>query len=401
MIIIFVTFIILILISIITCHKVIRGNINIIVKNKIKNDLMKNNFNNSSKKINKKRIKTHGSIEIISKSSNKNTNVEPPKKNYNKIDKNKKIIKEDSQYGTGNIYQSNVYFNLNKIKSNKTLKSKNSQTLPGGLHHKQKKNKKSKKKDFFKKSKFLNFKSEKKVSQYNENKYKNLNDKELNSLEYELALQYDKRTFFQYYWSLIKRKQLILFSFCPNNDYNIMTIKTSLFFVSFSLYFSINGFFFNDNTMHKFYKDKGKINFVYQIPQILYSTMISAVIHMILKTLSLSENNILELKQIVDRKNIIDKSKEVEFRLKIKLLIFFLLSSSIMIFLCYFISCFCAVYTNTQMILIEDTLISFALSMAYPFGLNLIPTIFRISSLRAKNKDKSCMYKTSSVIALI
>ena len=129
--------------------------------------------------------------------------------------------------------------------------------------------------------------------------------------------------------------------------------------------------------------------------------MISAVIHMILKTLSLSENNILELKQIVDRKNIIDKSKEVEFRLKIKLLIFFLLSSSIMIFLCYFISCFCAVYTNTQIILIEDTLISFALSMAYPFGLNLIPIIFRISSLRAKNKDKSCMYKTSSVIALI
>ena len=76
--------------------------------------------------------------------------------------------------------------------------------------------------------------------------------------------------------------------------------------------------------MHKFYKNKGNINIVYQIPQILYSTMISAVIHMILKTLSLSENNILELKQKVDSKNIVDKSKEIEFRLKIKLFIFFL-----------------------------------------------------------------------------
>ena len=29
--------------------------------------------------------------------------------------------------------------------------------------------------------------------------YKNMNDEELNSLEYEKALIYDKRTFFQYY----------------------------------------------------------------------------------------------------------------------------------------------------------------------------------------------------------
>ena len=72
-----------------------------------------------------------------------------------------------------------------------------------------------------------------------------------------------------------------------------------------------------------------------------------------------------------------------------------------MIFFWYFIVCFCAVYKNTQMILIKDTLISFAISMAYPFGLNLLPGMFRIPSLRAKKKDKKCLYKTSSIIALI
>ena len=31
--------------------------------------------------------------------------------------------------------------------------------------------------------------------------YKNLNNRELNALEYEIALIYDKTTYFQYYWS--------------------------------------------------------------------------------------------------------------------------------------------------------------------------------------------------------
>ena len=73
----------------------------------------------------------------------------------------------------------------------------------------------------------------------------------------------------------------------------------------------------------------------------------------------------------------------------------------IMIFFWYFISCFCAVYKNTQEILIKDTLISFALSMIYPFGLNLLPGMFRIPALRSITKDKKCFYKISGLVALI
>ena len=160
-------------------------------------------------------------------------------------------------------------------------------------------------------------------------------------------------------------------------------------------------FFFSDNTMHKVYEDKGKFNIIFQIPQILYSTMVSAVINIILKTLSLSEKNILELKEITDNKKAVDKSKKIEHCLIIKFFIFLVLSFLIMVFFWYFISCFCAVYVNTQIILIKDTLISFSLSMIYPFGLNLFPGMFRIPSLRAKKKDKTCLYKTSTIIALI
>ena len=95
------------------------------------------------------------------------------------------------------------------------------------------------------------------------------------------------------------------------------------------------------------------------------------------------------------------KSNQIKTCLYLKLYIFFILSFIFMMFFWYFISCFCAVYKNTQIILIKDTLISFALSMLYPFGLNLFPGFFRFPALRAPKKDKKCLYRASELIALI
>ena len=230
---------------------------------------------------------------------------------------------------------------------------------------------------------------------------KDLNDEEINTLEYEIAIRIDKRTYFQYYFSLIKKKQLLIFAFYPTNDYNLMAVKISLLLLSFSLYFTINGFFFSDETMNKINEDKGEYDILFQIPQILYSTFISAVINMILKRLSLSEKQIISIKLEKDFLIAQKKSKEINKCIKLKLSIFFILSFILMVFFWYFIVCFCAVYKNTQMILIKDTLISFALSMIYPFGLNLLPGMFRIPALRAPKKDKKCLYNISIIIALI
>ena len=233
------------------------------------------------------------------------------------------------------------------------------------------------------------------------NKYYKLNDQEMNSLEYSIAIKFDKRTYFQYYFSLLKQKQLILLAFYPNNDYNLMTLKISLFLLSFSLYFTINGFFFNDETMHKIYENESSFDILNQISIIIYSSLISSVLNMILKLLSLSENNILSIAQTKDYKNGVKKSKIILKCLKIKFFFFFLLSLPILFFCWYFISCFCVVYTNTQLILISDSFISFGISMLYPICLNLLPGFFRISALRAKYKDKICMYKISNIIALV
>ena len=106
------------------------------------------------------------------------------------------------------------------------------------------------------------------------------------------------------------------------------------------------------------------------------------------------------MKKEKDMKKLKQKANGIKKKLKIKLIIFLVLSSVLMLIFWYFISCFCSVYENTQVILIEDTAISFILSMIYPFGLKLLPGIFRIPALRAPEKDQKYKYKISLLLGM-
>jgi hypothetical protein len=120
-------------------------------------------------------------------------------------------------------------------------------------------------------------------------------------MNYKTAIIYGKRKYWAYYLSLLKKKHLIILTFVSSNDYNVFFLKFSLFIISISGYFALNAFFFTDSTMQRINADRGKYNFLYQIPQILYSTLVSSVINMLLKKLSLSQKNILEIKQEKDK----------------------------------------------------------------------------------------------------
>ena len=227
--------------------------------------------------------------------------------------------------------------------------------------------------------------------------YLKLNDYEINVLVYKDALFLDKRTYCEYYLSLIKTKHLIIFTFYTSNDYNSKIIKICLFFFSFALYYTVNALFFSDSTMHKIYEEEGSYNFIYQLPLILYSTLICSVANTIVSFLSLTEKNLLQLKQ--DK---IDKQRKLNEMLKclnIKFILFYLISFILLSFFWYYLSCLCAIYRNTQIHLIKDTLVSFGLTILYPFGLFFIPGIFRIPSLKRNNRE--CIYNLSKILQFI
>ena len=91
--------------------------------------------------------------------------------------------------------------------------------------------------------------------------------------------------------------------------------------------------------------------------------------------------------------------EKVKRCLIIKYILFFLLSILFLLFFWYYLSSFGAVYQNTQIYLIKNILISFGLSLIYPFIINILPSIIRIYSL--KNLNRQSFYKLSKIIQII
>ena len=226
-------------------------------------------------------------------------------------------------------------------------------------------------------------------------------DVEKNNLSYELALEFDKRTYCEYYISLLKTKHIFMFTFFNKNDYNSRIIKIDLFFNNFAIYYFVNSLFFTDSTMHKIYESKGSFNFIDQLPQIIYSSLISFVLNMLLKLLALTERNILTYKKNQTQKNIKHKEKKLIVKLNIKFIIYFIMSFIYLLLFWYYLSIFCAVYINNQYHLIEDTLISFIISLLYPLGIYLLPGCFRIPALSKGKKGGKYLYNLSKIIQII
>ena len=153
--------------------------------------------------------------------------------------------------------------------------------------------------------------------------------------------------------------------------------------------------------MHKIYEDEGSFNIVYQLPQIAYSTLISTALDILLKLLALSEGNIIDYKKNKDKKDLNKRTKELNDKLNIKFILYFVVSSIILLFFWYYLSMFGAIYRNTQYHLIKDTLISFGLSLIYPFFIYLLPGFFRIPALSNPKNKRKYLYNLSLLFQLL
>ena len=96
--------------------------------------------------------------------------------------------------------------------------------------------------------------------------------------------------------------------------------------------------------MHKIYKSKGEFDIIGQLPQIIYSFLISLIFSLILETLTLTEGIILDFKKIRSIKKLNEKFISLGNKIKIKLLLYFILSTIFLLFFWYYLSMFCVIY---------------------------------------------------------
>ena len=97
----------------------------------------------------------------------------------------------------------------------------------------------------------------------------------------------------------------------------------------------------------------------------------------------------------------IERGAVLNYALRFKFILYFIFGVVFLLFFWYYLSMFGAVYINSQFHLLIDTLESFGYSLLYPFGLCLIPGLFRIPALSDSKKQKEYLYKFSKILQMI
>ena len=228
-----------------------------------------------------------------------------------------------------------------------------------------------------------------------------LSEYEMGNLSYKYALLIEDRDNSNYYFALLKQNNKIILTFLNNDDYNIKSIKISLFILEFVLSLTVNAFFYNDKVIYEMNQEKEDTSVTSKYLRIIYSAIISGILNFIIELLAFSHKKIIRLKtykEIKDAKKYIPKLIK---KLKTKYIIYYVLSLFLNIIFLYYITSFCAIYTIIQISMIKDATISFLLMMSYTIILSLISSIIRIFSLKKNNKFRHFLYIISWLFSLI
>ena len=341
-----------------------------------------------------KQLKKH---KKSSKAHKHKTNFPPKKRKIKK----RKVNTDDDDYDDGDDESHNYNLKNKKIKK-KSKKQKNVIIKNDTLEHYSHLNTKSPtlttKRKMIETNIIFDTKNQEDNSSFSKHK---MEDFELNELEYLEAIELDKRPFYRIYWATLKREHLILFTFFSNNDYNLVYVKIERFIFLICTDLAMNAFFFSDDSMHKVYINYGKYDFIQQIPQILYSTIISHVIEVIICYFSMTDKYFYQIKNL--EKNLINKCMVFKILkcIKLKIYGFFIFTFIFFVFYWYFISAFCAVYKNTQIIFIKDSFSSFITSLLDPFCIYAFTSFLRVIALKDINKKRlKIIYNLSDIIPI-
>ena len=114
--------------------------------------------------------------------------------------------------------------------------------------------------------------------------------------------------------------------------------------------------------------------------------------------MALSNDEIISFKQEHTKINIMMKAKNLIKILTIKFVSYFIINFLFLLFFCYYLSIFGVIYKNTQIHLLKEILMSFGLSLLFPFVTYLLPGFFRIPALSSGKGKRVCLYNFSKIL---
>jgi hypothetical protein len=222
-------------------------------------------------------------------------------------------------------------------------------------------------------------------------------DDYINFADYNEVKGKDKRSFLQTYWSYLKFKQSIIFTFYTDSIGILRSSKIVLFISFVAFYMAFTALFFNDSIMRKLYIYKGNTNAAVHVPNIILSSLCSFIASIIVRFVCLGERDIINIVKEKDKEKRQKLYDNALVKAKVKLYVLYGISAIIVGLCWYYVSAFCAVFKNSQGHYLINTLVSFIVCNLWPVLTSFICTIMRRKALEIQS---SKLYKASKIVSI-
>ena len=217
---------------------------------------------------------------------------------------------------------------------------------------------------------------------------KQYDENEINELDYDDAILYDKRNFFMIFWYILKQKHTIFKAFNFGDSLKPLSIKLFIIIFTLSCYLIINGLFYNDEYLTIKLTTEKKNNFFYyyedSFDRITYTSLIGGLISFFIEII-LNIQRKIENAIKHNKDNIILLRGEIVGIYKcynILTVMFIIFLYIILAFFNIYIFCFFYVYPNNKNDWLESSLLIIGIIQSISFLNIFFISLFKYISIK-------------------
>jgi hypothetical protein len=218
---------------------------------------------------------------------------------------------------------------------------------------------------------------------------KNLDDIDLNELDYDEAEIYERGGFCRIFCFLLKERQLIVNTFCVKEIIKPFPIKLIVFIFVISCYLVINGFLFNEEYVKKIFRRKKKGFYFFIVDsfeRIVYSSIVAAIVNIIIGLMFKSDKKLRTIQKKYRNNSIMRNGEIVKIYKSIRRLntIFTIFNFIIMSVFWLYLYSFCGVYRNCQLDWVESCYLIVMIMNIFPIIICLLLAALRKCGLKCR-----------------
>lgn len=218
---------------------------------------------------------------------------------------------------------------------------------------------------------------------------KNLDDIDLNELDFDEAEIYERREFCKIFCFLLKERQLIVNTFCVKEIIKPFPIKLIVFIFVISCYLVINGFLFNEEYVKKIFRRKKKGFYFFIVDsfeRIVYSSIVAAIVNIIIGLMFKSDKKLRTIQKKYRNNTIMRNGEIVKIYKSIRRLntIFTIFNFIIMSVFWLYLYSFCGVYRNCQLDWVESCYLIVMIMNIFPIIICLLLAALRKCGLKCR-----------------